>query len=77
MYSSVVLGVENHLFEELIDNYKLQITQSAYSRISVFSTLARDKELTDNLSIGIPIETKELITLLTFFLAFAARSYLA
>ena len=23
MYSSVVLGVENHLFEELIDNYKL------------------------------------------------------
>ena len=23
MYSSVVLGVESHLFEELIDNYKL------------------------------------------------------
>ena len=23
MYSNVVLGVEGHLFEELIDNYKL------------------------------------------------------
>ena len=23
MYSSVVLGIDSHLFEELIDNYKL------------------------------------------------------
>ena len=23
MYSNVVLGIESHLFEELIDNYKL------------------------------------------------------
>ena len=23
MYNNVVLGIENHLFEELIDNYKL------------------------------------------------------
>ena len=40
----------------------------------MFSTLATDKALTEILSAGIPMEIKELISLLTSFLALAARS---